>query len=93
MRCMTICSIRDSKADAWLTPMHFQSSAHALRAFGDIVNDATSDFAKHPEDYTIYKIGEFNDETGQIKSQVPDPIALAANLVTESITQPVKVMK
>lgn len=75
------CSIRDTKAEAWTSPMFFQSNAQAVRSFGDAVKDRSSDFGKHPEDYHLFWVGEFDDQTGKLEAMVPEHLAHGANLV------------
>lgn len=61
-----ICTIYDGKAQAYLLPMYFQSLAQAERSFGDIVNDKEHPIGCHPEDYTLWCIGEWDEQTGII---------------------------
>lgn len=77
---MVICSIQDSKAQAWLTPLFFQSNAQAVRSFGDAVNSDT-DFAKHPEDYTLFQVGEFDPSEGIVLGISPVSLAVGVNLI------------
>ena len=63
---MKMCSIHDGKAEAWMNPMYFQSSGQAVRSFQDVVNDPESDYFKHPEDYSIFELGEFDPREGKI---------------------------
>mgnify|MGYP000559693749 CR=1 FL=1 len=72
------CSIHDVKAEAWMTPMFFQSSAQAVRSFGDAVRDGTSEFGKHPEDYNLFCVGEFDQDTGEVFGF--EPIHLIAGI-------------
>jgi hypothetical protein len=58
-------SVHDSKADAFLPPFILPKEAMALRAFSDCVNSEDHQFGKNPEDYTLFELGSFNDETGQ----------------------------
>lgn len=77
-----ICSIRDSKAEAWLAPMTFQSQAAAVRAFQDAVNSRDHQMAAHPEDYTLFELGTFDERTGRIVlGASAQSLALGANLV------------
>jgi hypothetical protein len=39
-----------------------------MRHFGDAVNDQSTMFNKHPEDYALYELGEYDDDTGQFKN-------------------------
>lgn len=54
-------SIYDSKVEAYLQPFFMQNSAQAQRSFSDLVNDKTHAFGKHPEDYTLFEIGSWED--------------------------------
>lgn len=63
---LKICSVHDVKAEAWMTPMFFQANGQAVRAFGDAVRDKSTEFGKHPEDYHLFLIGEFDNQTGEI---------------------------
>jgi len=57
-------TVYDSKAEAYLSPFFFPSRGQAVRAFGDMSNDQNHSFNKHPEDYTLFCLGTFEDETG-----------------------------
>ena len=74
-----ICSIHDSKAEAWLLPMFFQAPAQAVRVFTDAVNTQEGDIKNHPEDYTLFKIGYFDELSGEIESCVPEVLGNGAN--------------
>lgn len=63
---LVICSIHDSKAEAWINPMTFQSRAQAVRSFSDAIQDGQSEFSKHPEDYSLFMLGEFDQRTGEL---------------------------
>lgn len=54
-------AIFDSKAKAFLPPFMLPNSEMAVRAFSDCVNDPAHQFARHPADYTLFKVGEFDD--------------------------------
>jgi len=54
-------SIFDVKAQAYLPPFVLPSEAMAIRVFGDCVNSNDHQFAKHPGDYTLFKLGTFDD--------------------------------
>lgn len=57
-------SVRDSKSNAFLQPFFSATIGSALRAFGDAVNDQNSPFGKHPEDYLLFELADFDDSTG-----------------------------
>lgn len=61
--------IHDAKASAYLPPFFLHSEGMAARAFYDMVVDTEHAFGKHPEDYTLFYIGEYSDLTGEIESK------------------------
>ncbi len=63
--------VYDSKANAYMQPWFLTQQAMAQRAFSDCVNDPDHNFGRHPEDYTLFNIGEFNDQTAQVQWQPP----------------------
>lgn len=59
-------SIFDVKARAYLPPFFMPERGMAVRVFGDCVNDASHQFGKHPEDYTLFELAVFDDSAGTI---------------------------
>ena len=81
---LKIASIHDAKAEAWLSPMFFQSNGQAIRSFADAVNNSESGLGKHPEDYTLLELGEFNQRTGALEvSKAPLALGTGINLVVQ----------
>lgn len=68
-------TVFDSKAKLHLTPFFLRSIAEAVRAFGDLANDKEHAFGKHPEDYLLVNIGEY-DETGGVLVPLKEPVVL-----------------
>lgn len=81
---MNIYSIYDVAAGAYLRPFFMQSDGQATRSFSDIAQDASHEIGKHPEDYTLFKLGLFDDNTGEIIAFDPEKIATALELVAQS---------
>lgn len=71
-----IFTIYDIKAQSYLPPFYMQSTGQAMRAFEDTVNDETTQFSKHPEDFVIFEVGSFDDQTCTFDLQ-KTPITLA----------------
>lgn len=61
---MQIVAARDVRVEAYMQPTFVPHTAAAVRAFTDHVRDPQSDFAKHPEDYELWWLGEYNDQDG-----------------------------
>lgn len=60
-------AIYDSKVGAYMQPFFQQSKGSAIRGFTDVANDSTSGLFKHPEDYTLFELGSFDDSTAQFE--------------------------
>lgn len=63
-----IYSMYDSAAKAYTVPFYAQSDGVAWRLFADKVNDPETVVGKHPEQFTLYLIGHWDDENGSITS-------------------------
>lgn len=72
-------TVYDSKVEAYLRPFFMHTDAEAIRAFKDTVNDGQSPFCKHPEDFTLFAIGHFDESDGHLASTVPVSLGLAMN--------------
>lgn len=57
-------AVKDRALDAFMRPWFAQSTGQAIRAFSDELNRPDSDMNKHPDDYDLWHIGEFNDNSG-----------------------------
>lgn len=64
-------SVFDDKAKAYMLPFFQPEKGMAVRMFSDAVNDPQSLFGKHPEDFTLFFVGEFDLETGEVIAKVP----------------------
>lgn len=81
---LNIYSIFDVASGAYLRPFFMQSDGQATRSFGDIAQDADHEIGKHPADYTLFKVGLFDDNSGEIVAWSPEKIATALELVSQA---------
>lgn len=65
---LKVCAVKDSAADAFGRPFFVPTIGLAMRSFIDEVNNRESPFNAHPDDYTLYEIGEFDDNVGSLVS-------------------------
>lgn len=63
---MKIFAVYDVKAESFGTPFFMQSTGLATRAFADLVNDSQTTVFRHPGDFKLVEIGEFDERTGAI---------------------------
>lgn len=64
-------SIFDTASGVYERPFCFQSDGQASRAFSDIANDPEHPIGKHPEDYSLVRIGTYDDNKGRL---VPEEV-------------------
>lgn len=64
---LLLCTVFDSKVQAFLPPMTFRSIGEASRAFETACKDESSSFAKYPADFSFLEIGTFDELTGNIQ--------------------------
>jgi hypothetical protein len=68
---LNVYSIFDSAAKAYTSPFFMHNDGLAIRAFQDNVNaEQENNISKHPDQFTLFKIGEFDDSTGEIKTDL-----------------------
>lgn len=77
-----IFTIFDSKTEAYLPPMYFQTKGAAVRAMEDTLEDPNHQFCKHPGDFTLFHIGEFDDTTCTIDTfNTPKSVGVAQEFI------------
>lgn len=83
---MQVVSVRDAKAEAFGRPFFVTSIGQAIRSFDDEVNrkDNENVLNNHPEDFILFHIGTFDDQTGELKSIMPK-ILVNGNEVKKNI--------
>lgn len=70
-------SMHDEKMGAFARPFFLTSHAGAIRAFADVCQDEKTVVAKHPTDFKLYFLGEFEEGTGKFKN-LDVPVLLAS---------------
>ena len=74
-------SVYDVSADIYMRPFFAISDGEVMRDFGDVCCDKDHAFGKHPEDYTLMRIGTWNDSNGQFEPETPVKITTALERV------------
>ncbi len=77
----SIYSIFDAKANAFHTPFFSTNHSTAIRSFEQAALDEGHEFNRHSEDYSLWFIGQFDAESGELSSNVPVSIANARDFV------------
>lgn len=82
---LAICAVHDSAAGAYARPFFVPTTGLAHRSFQDEVNRAAPDnpMHAHADDFTLYELGSFDDNTGTFTITDPVVIARAKDLIKE----------
>lgn len=84
MAVLIVVSVLDRALDAYARPVFVHTEGLAIRSFQDEINRKAEDnpLAKHPEDYDLYVLATFDEETGRFQSfDEPKQIAIGKQLV------------
>jgi len=68
-------SVYDSKVKNYTRPLYHRNAAEALRAFEDECNNPQSQLNKFAADFTLFEIGEWDDETAILTCEAA-PVSL-----------------
>lgn len=80
-------SIFDSKALQYHPPFFASTHGAAVRSLSDLASDLNTNIGRHPGDYVLFCVGQYDDQKGQMIPCVPlehvvDAIALVKNQQT-----------
>lgn len=72
---MKVFTVFDSVAAVYMQPFFLQTKGQAIRAFSDSVADKNHQFSKHPDDYTLFELGEYDDSDASF-DMLSSPLSL-----------------
>lgn len=76
-----VCAVKDRAIDAFNRPIYVPTIGVAIRSFTDEVNRKDSELANHPEDYDLYELGSWDDQTAiYTPNEVPRVISRAQDI-------------
>jgi len=73
-----IYTLYDIKAGIFTPPMLLTNDQVAKRVLANCANDKTHNVGQNPEDFHVYKNGEYDDTTGVIEPYNPPQILASA---------------
>lgn len=74
-------AIFDRASGSYSNPFFLPSDASARRSFGDSANNKELNVGAHPEDYTLFRIGRYDDQTAELAPESPEKICGAWELL------------
>ncbi len=81
---MNIYTIFDSAAGVYMRPFFCGADAQAERMFSDIAIDAEHEVGKHPEDYSLCRIGRYNDANAELADEPVEVLATGLAVVSRA---------
>lgn len=85
---LKIFAVYDSKLAAYFHPFYCPHEAIAKRSFSATANDPQSQIHAHPADFTLFELGEWDDDTGKfLNHENPINLGLAAAYRSRSHAQ------
>lgn len=86
---MKVYAIFDSKACAYLVPFFCPNRAVAMRSFTRAVMDEESDFHRFAGDYTLFELGEWDQDHGQISMYESgiERVAMASEVLAQMVAR------
>lgn len=73
-------TVWDSAAEAYIQPFWATNNAVAIRSFHGACTDSGHDFNKHAQDYTLFRLGTFDQAKGNLEPENMVAIARAHEL-------------
>lgn len=70
-----VLAVFDNKIGTFAQPFFSQTLSSGKRSFADAAADPSTLLNKHPEDFTLFLLGDFDDSTGFL-----DPLSAPENL-------------
>jgi len=80
---LRIFSVYDDKAKAFLPPFFLPEQGMAARTFSDCCNSDQHQFGANPADYTLFELGDFNQESGHIEPHPPTSLGNGVIFVSQ----------
>jgi len=77
-------AIFDTASGIYDRPIFAQADGMVTREFSDLVNNAEHIYGQHPEDYSVFRLGAFDNLTGKLTNENNECLATGLELVALS---------
>lgn len=68
---VTAYSFFDSKVGIFHPPFFMLHRGQAFRAALELASDMSTQIGRHPADFVLFELGQFNDQTGALETVAP----------------------
>lgn len=78
-------AVKDKALNSFSAPYTQGTIESGIRMWRELVlfQQEENRYRRSPNDFTLYLIGEYDDDTGQIENVVPQPLATASEVINE----------
>lgn len=73
-------SIKDHAVGVYMTIFEARTDEEAMRHIATAVQNPESLLAKHPRDFSLHRVGFFDEDTGVVQVNGQEPVNLASDL-------------
>lgn len=77
-------TIFDTASGIYKRPFVAQADGEVLRVFGDMCCDADHEIGAHPEDYSLWRIGTFDDNKAKLVAEDLECLAQGVEMVARA---------
>lgn len=84
---LQVFTVYDMAVKAFLQPFYARSHGEAIRSFTELANDTGTHVCRHPSDFVLHHLGEFDDASGLFECVEPARV-VSAREVVEDVTLP-----
>ena len=88
---LNVYSVKDAKAATFGNPFYANNDQVAIRSFQAVADDPNTTIHKNPEDFSLYKVAEWDDNSGEIIPQKqPKFVTNVASKPAQAVEQSIK---
>lgn len=77
-------TIYDSATGIYMRPFFAAADGAAIREFNDLAVSSDHPIGQHPADYTLYRVGTWNDNKGELIGEQLEKLRTGPEAVAES---------
>lgn len=82
---LKVFAVYDTAVGSYMQPFFMQSKGQAIRSWLDAVNDEKTQFNHHPADFTLFELGEYDEDTGTFTNlEAKLPLGTALDLISKA---------
>ena len=77
-------AVYDSASGVYDGPFPGKADGHVIRSFSDQCLNAEGPMGNHPEDFTLFKVGSWNDGTAEVVDVLTEKMVNGLEVIAEN---------